>query len=297
MHDIVIENVQRKHVKKALAKLLDKGEIVEFEGYFTLARVSEEETIPFAEILRRREICGTKTEAPASKEEKQKSNNIDDEIRRLEAELAEDNGDDDDHSGEEDSVNDNNLNEESMHDSVKKDETSSPICETEDILCLSTVAQDRIAPLPQSSLPKTKKRTLKGIDDEVQQKQQKKPKVNKGLRDAVKEVLSGYVARSHERLPFYCRVCAKQYTNEVEFFDHKKTDFHKVALDIERRASFCKLCRKQFTSPVQLKEHISSRPHKERLDQVKSRQSRQQSHGRGSTCTGLSEGRSQRQWC
>jgi hypothetical protein len=31
-----------------------------------------------------------------------------------------------------------------------------------------------------------------------------------GLRDAVQELLSGYVARSSEKIPFYCRVCLHQ---------------------------------------------------------------------------------------
>ena len=38
-----------------------------------------------------------------------------------------------------------------------------------------------------------------------------------GLRDAVQEVLSGYVARSSEKIPFYCRVCLHQSENQEDF--------------------------------------------------------------------------------
>jgi hypothetical protein len=38
-----------------------------------------------------------------------------------------------------------------------------------------------------------------------------------GLRDAVQELLSGYVARSSEKIPFYCRVCLHQSENQEDF--------------------------------------------------------------------------------
>ena len=97
-------------------------------------------------------------------------------------------------------------------------------------------------------------------------------KRSSGLKQAVQEVLAGYKARSSERLPFYCRVCAKQYDNETEFFNHKETEFHRVAVETERKASYCRLCRKQLTSPEQMKEHLASRPHKERLQKMIDRQ-------------------------
>jgi hypothetical protein len=140
-------------------------------------------------------------------------------------------------------------------------------------------------------LPANRKRVLKAIDavtDASSQPNKKKKKkavdgsqttnearalfANEGLAETIKEVLDGYVARSAERLPFYCRVCAKQYNNENEFLDHRQTDVHQTAAELDRKASFCKLCRKQFTSPMQMKEHLTSRPHKERLEKVKSKQ-------------------------
>ena len=118
-------------------------------------------------------------------------------------------------------------------------------------------------------LPAARKRSLK-IDGKPE-KRQKKNTAESGLESAVKEVLSGYVARSSEKLPFYCRFCQKQYNNSEEFFAHKQSEFHKTAVEMEQKASFCKLCRKQLTSPDQLKEHLQSRPHKERLERARSR--------------------------
>ena len=56
-----------------------------------------------------------------------------------------------------------------------------------------------------------------------------------GLRDAVQEVLSGYVARSSEKIPFYCRVCLHQSENQEDFTVHKTTDFHKALSQWKRR--------------------------------------------------------------
>ena len=93
-----------------------------------------------------------------------------------------------------------------------------------------------------------------------------------GLRQAVLEVLQGYVPRSSEKLPFYCRVCSHQSTSEEEFLEHKQTAFHKTAVQVERKNTYCKLCRKQLTSIVQMQEHLKSGPHRERLDFVQARQ-------------------------
>jgi len=38
-----------------------------------------------------------------------------------------------------------------------------------------------------------------------------------GLRDAVKELLDGYVARSSQKISFYCRVCAIQSKDINDF--------------------------------------------------------------------------------
>ena len=99
----------------------------------------------------------------------------------------------------------------------------------------------------------------------------------------MKEVLSGYTARSSEKIPYYCRFCSKQYNNEVEFFEHKNTEFHIAAVAVERKATYCRLCRIQLTSPVQMKEHLKSKPHKERLHKV--------SGGRGGGRGGVRERR------
>jgi hypothetical protein len=40
------------------------------------------------------------------------------------------------------------------------------------------------------------------------------------------------------KVPFYCRHCAKQYANELEFPESRETDFHKKAVEIERKATY-----------------------------------------------------------
>lgn len=201
------------------------------------------------------------------------SDDIDEEIKRLEAELAKgsDSSDSDD-----DSHNDDLDHGQDTHNAVrgKTTITSNIDNQSPSVLRLSELEQDRIQSLPQHLLPAARKRTLKNIDGEGTKSNKKVSKASSessGLASAVKEVLSGYVARSSEKLPFYCRACQKQYPNEKEFFEHKATEFHKTAVDVERRASYCKLCRKQLTSPEQLKEHLKSRPHKERLERARER--------------------------
>lgn len=226
-----------------------------------------------AELLRQKRKAGKAKPEPSVKVISQPPDDIDEEIRRLEAELA-------------------NESDEDEHDSSDVETNS----ETEDdsrgtVLCLSSVQKDRIEPLPSNLLPSNRKRSLKGIDrvnaserDDADQSNKKKSKlVSSGLEAAVKEVLDGYVPRSSERLPFYCRVCAQQMSDEDSFTTHKETEFHTTAVEMERKRSFCKLCRKQLTSPAQLQEHLSSRPHRERLDWVRQKQGNSaSSHGRAS---------------
>ena len=261
--------------------------------------------VPFAEMLRQKTSSGLLNsrvvKSKASENFEENSEDIDDEIRRLEAELADGTDTDDDDGSDDNSGNvDASL---SRNRKVSFGSTSiqqidnkrleQSLDASDSILCLSTVADERIIPLPENCLPHNRKRTLKGIDkNHVEQPTKKKARdvISNGLKDAVKEVLDGYVARSSEKLPFYCRVCATQYGNEGEFIIHKATDFHRAAVDMEQKVSFCKLCRKQFTSPVQLKEHLLSRPHKQQLDRARLGQ-------RGGRGRDGHRGLSQRQWC
>ena len=231
--------------------------------------------VPFAEALRRRKkdtksiSSRTLMAEPKKADKEEEVVDIDEEIRRLEAELEADN---------------------SASDSEDDDDMSSTASdapqEKAGVISLSTLATDRIAALPEAHLPSNKRRTLKGIDkatassEEPKAKRRKKASsaettgnnISDGLRAAVKQVLDGYTPRSNEKILFYCRVSAKQYKDGDEFFEHKKGDFHKAAVELEKKASYCKLCRKQLTSPVQLKEHLHSKPHKDRLQLLRSRQ-------------------------
>ena len=184
---------------------------------------------------------------------------IEDEIARLERELNEGNeSDDSESSSDENGVHSTDLINDSNGAAI---------------LSLSSFANDRVESLPSTSLPVPGKYSL----TKKKKGKPKPPVIKSGLQRAVEEVLGGYTARSSEKIPFYCRFCSKQYENEIAFYEHKSTEFHKTAVALERKATYCKLCRKQFTSPIQMKEHLSSRPHKQRLQNVRSRQ---QSQGR-----------------
>lgn len=261
----------KKHVTKALKKLVKKGVVEEDGKIFRISSVQiedsssshtqliqqqqqDDDAIPIAARLRQEQEHTIQKKSVSFADEPV---DLDDEIRRLEAELN--------HSSD-----------------GSSDEESSGSIEDGDnpaVLCLSAFADDRIEHLPDTFLPEPGKYKAQG--QAVNKKLRKATVVPKGsenrqkidgLKEAVKEVLSGYKARSSERLPFYCRFCSKQYNDETEFFEHKRSDFHKVAVDLERRATYCRVCQKQLTSPDQMKEHLTSRPHRERMSKVRSRQ-------------------------
>jgi hypothetical protein len=300
-------NLKKRHVQKALKKLLIKGVVFQDDedcyqiasspstitiSKSTNGKKSEQEdadhdnleAIPFAERMRREKAAST-AEKPLEQKKKtihfsdsnepETDEDLDDKIRQLEEELAND-VDDEDKEDQDDS----SMEEDGEDSHPSDDERDIPI------LSLSALADDRIEALPTSLLPQapTKKRSFHPEDDDGTPKSKKRSKIKKrekdnelevsdGLRAAVKEVLSGYVARSSEKLPFYCRFCAKQYDNEEQFVAHKtESSFHTTAVAMEKKASYCKLCHKQLTSPAQMKEHLQSRPHKERLATVRQHQ-------------------------
>lgn len=216
-----------------------------------------------------------------------KEDDLDDAIKQLEAKLGNgnknDSDDDDDNSSESSSYNDPENGKEVTNNADK-------------LILSSSLNDDRIDSLPESYLPKTKRRYLKGIDsstggdEEVVTTKNKKTskrkrsetnntnnnnddhEVAEEIKSAVTKILGNYVPRSVERLPFYCRCCAMQCESEESFLSHRETVFHQTAVEMERKLSYCKLCRKQLTSPVQLKEHLKSKPHQQRFDMLRSRQ-------------------------
>jgi uncharacterized CHY-type Zn-finger protein len=202
--------------------------------------------------------------------------NIDDEIQRLEAELN--------------ALSDDDLSVLSDDDDDGNNSTTGTTTTKSHpaVLSFSAVKDERIERLPAAALPappprrRTTKRNIHETatdtkrDNNNNNNKKKKHVVSQGLTNAVREVLRGYQPRSAEHLPLYCRCCAKQYDCLEQFQDHKRTEFHKTAVELERKASYCKLCRKQLTSPAQLKEHLQSRPHHERLRTLQTRQQQRQ---------------------
>jgi len=268
-------------------------------------------------------------------EQESKKMDIDEEIRQLEEDLAADDTatSDDDDSDDDDDDDDSGDNEDHPHRGDGG------------VISLSKLAHDKIEPLPKSALPQNKRRKLKGVDSttvddhvgsssdkhkqrkrhnsttttdkQSEQQQQQQHAVSEGLKSAVQDLLQNYIAPSQiQRPPFYCRICQYQSQTQIEFDNHRTSEFHLVATKEEKKATYCKLCRKQLTSVIQMTEHLNSKPHRDRMDYVKGKQrgggrgvgvddrggreARTTSHGEGRG--GGGEGgkksdHSTRQWC
>lgn len=174
--------------------------------------------------LQRRSKEPAEVEARKRRSSVNDDDDIDNEIKRLEAELARDSDSEesssDDSDDEREANNDSNerrkrtrfgettiLNPHDVENEKLKDEK-------EGILSFSQCASDTIVPLPKTALPTSKTKKLKidrGDNPSVSDKKRRKvsrsgetckPVLSDGLRDAVKEVLSGYVARSSGKILF-----------------------------------------------------------------------------------------------
>lgn len=147
----------------------------------------------------------------------------------------------------------------------------------------SLVEGDKIKPLPKQYLPAarcntsgysesagkdgvTRKRAIRFQDEPTPEQQ-----AISGMEKTVREMLSHYEPASHDKKPFFCRVCRHQAGSVEELEAHKLTDFHAVAVRVERSRSYCKHCEKQFTSPDQLKGHIEGKAHKEKVARMAAR--------------------------
>lgn len=107
----------------------------------------------------------------------------------------------------------------------------------------------------------SRKRSIRFVDEAPTAEQQ----AISGMEKTVREMLSHYEPASHDKKPFFCRVCSHQSSSMEELEAHKLTEFHAIAVKVERTRSYCKHCEKQFTSPDQLKGHIEGKAHKEKV--------------------------------
>jgi hypothetical protein len=263
-------------------------------------------------------------------EEQEESKNnimdIDEEIRQLEEDLA---ADDDTTTDDDDDDDDDDSGDNEGH----------PHAGDGGVISLSKLAHDTIDPLPQNALPQNKRRKLKGVDSttvddhisssdkhkqrkrhnstitsDKQSKQQQQHTVSDGLKSAVQDLLQNYISPSQIQRPaYYCRVCQHQSQTQIEFDNHRASEFHNVAIKVEKKATYCNVCRKQLTSVIQMTEHLKSKPHRDRMDYVKGKQKRVggrgggvvDNGGRGTKTNGEGRGgdngkksdSSTRQWC
>lgn len=190
---------------------------------------------------------------------------LDDEIARLEAELAEASSDDgsasDDGSDASDDDDDEPENEEPL---VYKTHLSE---------------EDLIPALPAAYLPTVAFKALaapRAGKETRETKIARGPKPIKGAPKVTEPVVSraqkqaeltayirGYEPSEHK--PFYCRLCSFQGSSVDDLAAHRASEEHKAAAERDQKACFCKLCRKQFTSPAQLTEHLKGKNHKDML--------------------------------
>eukprot|EP00970_Alexandrium_tamarense_P003988 scaffold692_cov203-Alexandrium_tamarense.AAC.12 len=192
-----------------------------------------------------------------------------------------DNGDDDDEPKEKKKISFGENTTHTIPSATKRSKHSATVLDANrtslGIICLSTVADERIEPLPASALPQNAPRKSINYASENNKKRKREQKqehtINEGLKSAVHDLLSNYKTRSEfQQPPFYCRVCQHQSKDEAEFLAHKASDFHEVAMKEEKKKTYCKMCRKQMTSVVQFEEHLNSKPHKEQLDYLRGKQ-------------------------
>ena len=70
----------------------------------------------------------------------------------------------------------------------------------------------------------------------------KKVKKEDGMEKTIREMLKDYIPASVERKPFWCRICRFQGKDESDFFEHRKSEFHRTAVNIDMKMSYCQLC-------------------------------------------------------
>jgi len=125
-----------------------------------------------------------------------------------------------------------------------------------------------------------KNRKCDKYDDNINKSSPSSSSLSSGMENTIREMLSNYTPASSQKLPFYCRICQHQATDESEFYAHKATEYHLMAVNMEKKMTYCKICRKQFTSLVQLQEHLKSSKHKATMSRVMERQSGQRGRER-----------------
>lgn len=169
---------------------------------------------------------------------------VDEEIARLEAELAqlEDKGEDE---GE---------------DEYNEEASSSG-------LILSSLQDQRIPPLPAHQLPAAQCRDTSGGAKKRKVKQSLETD-DPALLDKARALVEKAPKCEKLKIPFACRLCAFRGQSLEEFDRHRHSRLHIFATKLYKESSYCKLCRVQCTSPLELETHVSSKKHAERLAQL-----------------------------
>lgn len=235
-----------------------------------------------AQILRAKSLAARKTVQNA---DSNRLSSIDEQIASLENKSDDQyNNNDSDSSSNEESASDNETN--SQHN-TDYNGVAAVTDRNGNVIKLSTQLSDDdyIPSLPIKQLPakrchfangpsSNKKRKISFQDERGSNSDSKPVSSMHTFMRTVKEVVDSYVPASHEKKPFYCRICRFQATDLPSFEQHRQSAEHETAAQTEKKVCFCKLCRKKFTSPHQLTEHLTGKAHKERLEQV--RQGQQQ---------------------
>lgn len=161
---------------------------------------------------------------------------VDEEIARLEAELAQ------------------------LEDEEDEGEVSSSG------LILTSLQNQRIPPLPKHQLPASQCREPSGA-----KKRKSKQSIEKDdpvLLEKARALVQRAPKCEKLKIPFACRLCAFRGQSLEEFEHHRLSRLHIFATKLYKESSYCKLCRVQCTSPLELETHVSSKKHAERLAQL-----------------------------
>ena len=190
----------------------------------------------------------------------------DDEIARLEAELAEDDESSDD--GSSSGGDDDDEDEDDVAPAVVADGV------------LASLREERIAPLPSHLLPQVSEKKRAAADRAAGGGAAAAKRPRHGPEAAFAAAAPAVVAEARKlvaaaarsekvKLPFACRLCAFKGPSLEAFDAHRETELHKVATKVWKDESYCKMCRSQCTSPNELEIHLKSKKHLERLAELR----------------------------
>ena len=164
---------------------------------------------------------------------------LDDEIARLEAELAAAESSSDSSSSDSEGSDGSDASASGVGNGA--------------VIGSAWAESERIAPLPTHSLP--------AASCSVPVGQKRGAKRMRPSARTVPDWLDPSLYKPSQNRELYCRVCVFQASSVEELQEHRRDPAHIRKEAAEATHTFCKLCKKQFTSVAQLAEHKKGKWH------------------------------------